>query len=91
MARRLADGIAGLHARLSLGRASTGLTERALDLYPVIVGLMRWAERHLGDARDVPALEPVHRSCGRPAEPYLACAAGHEPLTARDVEVALRH
>ena len=55
-----------------------------------IVGLMRWAERHLGDARDVPALELVHRSCGRPAEPYLACAACDEPLTARDVEVALR-
>jgi DNA-binding HxlR family transcriptional regulator len=66
------------------------LTERALDLYPVIVGLMRWAERHLGDAQDVPALELIHRSCGKPAEPYLACAACHEPLTARDVEVAAR-
>ena len=52
---------------------------------------MRWTERHLGDARDVPALELIHRSCGRPAEPYLACAACHEPLTARDVEVALHH
>ena len=61
------------------------LTERALDLYPVIVGLMRWAERHLV-TQDGPApLTLVHRSCGHPADPYLACAYCHEPLTARDI------
>ena len=30
-------------------------------------------------------LELIHRSCGHPAEPYLACAHCHEPLTARDI------
>jgi DNA-binding HxlR family transcriptional regulator len=63
------------------------LTERALDLYPVIVGLMRWAERHLGPDDAGAAVELVHRSCGHPAEPYLACAHCHEPLTARDITV----
>src|SRR6266542_1833556 len=43
------------------------LTERALDLYPVIVGLMRWAERHLSTETDPVALELIHRSCGQPA------------------------
>ena len=68
------------------------LTERALDLYPVIVGLMRWAERHLqpADGDRAGGIELVHRSCGHPAEPYLACAHCHAPLTARDVEVASR-
>ena len=66
------------------------LTERALDLYPVIVGLMRWAERHLGDADDLPALELIHRTCGEPADPYLACGTCHAPLTARDVAVGPR-
>jgi DNA-binding HxlR family transcriptional regulator len=61
------------------------LTERALDLYPVIVGLMRWAEKHLPTEPDVP-IELIHRSCGAPAEPYLACANCHEQLTARDIE-----
>lgn len=61
------------------------LTERALDLYPVIVGLMRWAQRHLDADGDAAALELVHRSCGEPAEPYLSCAHCHEPLTARDI------
>jgi HxlR-like helix-turn-helix protein len=35
------------------------LTERALDLYPVIVGLMRWADRHLvPENDDVVAVQP---------------------------------
>ncbi|HEX4010656.1 MAG TPA: helix-turn-helix domain-containing protein [Solirubrobacteraceae bacterium] len=62
------------------------LTERALDLYPVIVGLMRWADRHLPAAEgDAPPPELVHRACGHPADPYLACAHCHEPLRARDI------
>jgi DNA-binding HxlR family transcriptional regulator len=61
------------------------LTERALDLYPVIVGLMRWAERHLG-ARG--GAELIHRTCGAPADPYLACSHCHAPLTARDIDVS---
>jgi DNA-binding HxlR family transcriptional regulator len=66
------------------------LTERALDLYPVIVGLMRWADKHLAGEPDAAALELVHRTCGKPADPYLACSHCHEPLTARDIELDLR-
>jgi DNA-binding HxlR family transcriptional regulator len=66
------------------------LTERALDLYPTIVGLMRWAERNLSAGQDEVRLELVHRSCGAPAEPYLACLHCHEPLTARDIDARVR-
>jgi DNA-binding HxlR family transcriptional regulator len=68
------------------------LTERALDLYPVIVGLMRWAERHLvsGDDAGVLDVELIHRSCGKDAQPYLACSHCHEPLKARDIEPMVR-
>jgi DNA-binding HxlR family transcriptional regulator len=67
------------------------LTDRALDLYPVIIGLMRWADRHFAaDHDDVLALELVHRSCGAPADPYLACSSCHEPLLARDVDAKVR-
>jgi DNA-binding HxlR family transcriptional regulator len=67
------------------------LTDRALDLYPVIVGLMRWADRHLmGRDDDVLALELIHRSCGAPADPYLACSHCHEPLTGRDIDAKIR-
>ena len=61
------------------------LTERGLDLYPAIVALMRWAECHLVAENGPGRLELIHRSCGHPAEPYLACAHCHEPLTARDI------
>jgi hypothetical protein len=52
--------------------------------YPVIVGLMTWAQRHL-DPDDEAALDLVHTACGQPADPYLACSHCHEPVTARDV------
>jgi DNA-binding HxlR family transcriptional regulator len=63
------------------------LTERALDLYPVIVGLMRWADKHLGEA--AVAVELTHRTCGAPAEPYLACAHCHAPVSGRDIEARI--
>jgi DNA-binding HxlR family transcriptional regulator len=68
------------------------LTERALDVYPVVVGLMRWADRHLATEADADAdaLELIHRSCGNPADPYLACSHCHEPLTGRDIEATVR-
>lgn len=66
------------------------LTERALDLYPVIVGLMRWADRHLAADEPGPRIELIHRGCGKPAEPYLACAHCHEEIGGRDIEVAVR-
>jgi HxlR-like helix-turn-helix len=61
------------------------LTERAIDLYPVIIGMMRWADKHL--AREPAMIEPelVHRRCGQPTEPYLACSRCHEPITGRDI------
>jgi DNA-binding HxlR family transcriptional regulator len=66
------------------------LTERALDLYPVIVGLMRWADQHLTTEKNAAALELIHRSCGEPAEPYLACSHCHQPLTGRDIDARIR-
>jgi DNA-binding HxlR family transcriptional regulator len=67
------------------------LTDRALDLYPVIVGLMRWADRHFTEPRDdVIALELVHRTCGAPADPYLACSHCHEEVNGRDIEAKVR-
>jgi hypothetical protein len=45
-----------------------------------------WADRHLvQEHADVAAVKLIHRSCGKPADPYLACSHCHEPLTARDI------
>jgi DNA-binding HxlR family transcriptional regulator len=66
------------------------LTDRALDLYPAIVALMRWADRHMAAGSDTDTLELVHRPCGHPADPYLACAHCHEPVEGRDIEASVR-
>src|SRR4051812_39846522 len=64
------------------------LTERAVDLYPVIVGLMQWAGKHLTEEHRGRMIEVtlVHRACGEPTTPYLACSHCHAPVSARDVE-----
>ena len=67
------------------------LTDRALDLYPVIIGLMRWADRHLAREGEMIEVELVHRTCGEPTQPYLACSACHQPVTGRDIEATVRH
>jgi DNA-binding HxlR family transcriptional regulator len=66
------------------------LTERGIDLYPVIVGLMRWADRHLVPADESARLELIHRTCGGSADLHLACSRCQEPLTARDIEPRVR-
>lgn len=56
-------------------------TDKAWDLYPVLVGLMRWGDRHLGDPAG-PPIRLVDRRTGRPVvaavvpEGTPACAPG---------------
>jgi DNA-binding HxlR family transcriptional regulator len=65
------------------------LTGRALDLYPVIIGLMSWADKHLVGEGDVIDVELTHRACGARTEPYLACSHCHEPVSGRDIEATV--
>jgi DNA-binding HxlR family transcriptional regulator len=65
------------------------LTDRALDLYPVIVGLMRWADAHLARDQEIIDVTLTHRTCGAPTEPYLACSHCHEPVTGRDIDATV--
>jgi DNA-binding HxlR family transcriptional regulator len=60
------------------------LTERGLDLYPAIVALLQWGDRHAAH----PAGRPVlleHKGCGKEPSPRLVCSACGEPVAARDV------
>jgi len=66
------------------------LTDRAVDLYPVIIGLMRWADKHLAGDEQLIDVQLVHRGCGAPTVPYLACSACHEPVSARDIDAIVR-
>jgi DNA-binding HxlR family transcriptional regulator len=58
------------------------LTPAGMELYPVIVALMQWGNRHrMGEAA---TLEVRHKGCGHQAEAAVVCAGCGERLTARD-------
>jgi len=62
------------------------LTEKGLDLYPILLSLVRWGDRWAVD-EDGPPLVYTHRGCGHTATPSLHCPACREPVGARDVRV----
>lgn len=60
------------------------LTSKGLDLYPVLVALMRWGDQHaVGSAGPQVLLQ--HRDCGQPVRLQLSCQAGHILESAREV------
>src|SRR5438270_159073 len=65
------------------------LTEKGLDLYPVMVSLLRWGDRWLTD-RKGPPVELRHKGCGHAMHPELACPECGEWVEARDIEAVAR-
>lgn len=59
------------------------LTERGIDLFPILLALMEWGDRHLGDEEGTPVIVQ-HRDCGAQIHLDITCEAGHTGLTARD-------
>ncbi len=63
------------------------LTDKGLDLYPVLASLMRWGDKWM-NGTDEPPVELRHRGCGAVMMPELACPECGEWVGARDVEVS---
>ena len=60
------------------------LTDKGLDLYPVLVAMMQWGDRYaVGPAG--PQVLLRHRDCGEPVQLRISCQAGHDLDSARDV------
>lgn len=60
------------------------LTDKGLDLYPLLVALAEWGDRYLADPEG-PPVEFVHRDCGAPVVVRLACTDGHDVDGPREV------
>ncbi|GAB3958702.1 winged helix-turn-helix transcriptional regulator [Micromonospora vulcania] len=60
------------------------LTEKGLDLWPVLVAVLGWGDRYLADPEGS-ALSVGHRDCGAPVRVELRCADGHAVAQPRDV------
>jgi DNA-binding HxlR family transcriptional regulator len=59
------------------------LTEKGMDLWPVLVALQAWGEKHA--EASAPPIELVHTGCGHATSPVLACSHCGEPLGPRDI------
>ncbi len=60
------------------------LTEKGLDLYPVLLALNGWGMRWKSSG-DGPAIRYHHRACGAEAEPVMCCSNCGSELDARDI------
>jgi DNA-binding HxlR family transcriptional regulator len=60
------------------------LSEKGIDLWPVIVTLMKWGDRYYAPADGVPRVVR-HRECGGGVTGHLTCEKCGASLTARDV------
>lgn len=61
------------------------LTEAGVDLFPAILTIKTWADRHLLDPNaQTPSVR--HRTCGAQLTPVVVCNACGEPVAAADVE-----
>jgi len=87
LARLVAEGLLRKVRYQESGQRSRDeyrLTDKGMDLYPVLVALMEWGDRYAGDA-DGPPVLLRHRDCGEPVRLQLTCAAGHVLESAREV------
>jgi DNA-binding HxlR family transcriptional regulator len=65
-------------------RSEYRLTERGLDLFPVIVALLEWGNKH-ASTPEGPTVELTHRDCGSPVRLQLTCDEGHAVASAREI------
>jgi len=61
------------------------LTDKGLDLYPVIMAVVNFGDRHYAGEAGPPVLHR-HKTCGEDFHPVMTCSQCQAPIHARDVE-----
>lgn len=62
------------------------LTQKGLDLYPIMMAIVHWGDIHMVDERGRPLLHE-HQKCGKHFNPVMVCSECNEPLLAKEVHV----
>lgn len=62
------------------------LTQRGLDLHPVMMAIVHWGDVHMAKDGHRPVLHR-HRACGHQFDPVMVCSECAAPIQARDVTV----
>lgn len=57
------------------------LTEKGLDLLPVLLQLMHWGDKWLAGSEGAP-MTVMHKDCGQETVPVITCSECGEPLAA---------
>jgi DNA-binding HxlR family transcriptional regulator len=66
------------------GRIEYRLTKKGLDLYPVLIAMMRWGDVWLSDESG-PPLTLIHRKCGAKTSVDMVCSHCGEQVVAREM------
>jgi DNA-binding HxlR family transcriptional regulator len=67
-------------------RYEYALTDRGLELFEVLMVMVRWGDKWLAGEAGPPVLYR-HHACGKVSHVELRCSECGEPMTARDIEV----
>ncbi|WOF75974.1 winged helix-turn-helix transcriptional regulator [Parvibaculaceae bacterium PLY_AMNH_Bact1] len=62
------------------------LTERGFELYPVVLSIVQWGDKHMVDERGAPIVRR-HEKCGNIVQGKMVCSDCGEELDARDIAV----
>jgi len=80
----------GVLARVPYGarpvRFEYKLTDKGLDLYPLMMSLAAWGDKYMDKGKGAPLLYE-HKACGHDLRPILTCSACAAPLDPRQVTV----
>lgn len=61
------------------------LTDKGRDLYPVVISLTTWGDKHM-PTKAGPPVVTRHKACGAFVSPQLSCPECGEPIQAGDME-----
>ena len=64
------------------------LTQKGLDLHPVMMAIVHWGDLHMIDERGRPRLHQP-KVCGKMFDPVMTCSECGEPLSPKAVHVHL--
>ena len=61
------------------------LTEKGIDLWPVLFTLMKFGDKHAVEGDDLPPTLVTHRACGTEIDEHMCCPACGIQVSAREV------
>lgn len=60
------------------------LTDKGLDLYPIMLSMVQWADKWMDMGLGKP-IEFTHKHCGKKMIPRMVCSECDEPIQVKDV------